>query len=240
MRAWSGPCAASSPRMLLARFSSDPSTETNTRACRRSGDVSTPVIVTNPIRGSFSSGSAAPSTSLTASFTRRMRSVIGCHHLAFHRQQVVFLPVQVPNRIVEQLLELAAATCDAGDGESRALPEVVVVDLRDGRAEAVLEVRLRRLDVLALALERAGFGEVQLDREDADVAGAHGALPSRASRESARADPRRAQTPEGGRFASAVVAISPRTSMWRRPARVSRGRFARPGASRTPRARRPP
>ena len=45
-----------------------------------------------------------------------------------------------------------------------------MVDLGDGCAEAVLELRLRRFDVLALAFQGAGFGEVQLDREDGDEA----------------------------------------------------------------------
>ena len=44
---------------------------------RRSGDVSTPVTVTKPIRGSFSSGSASESTSRTDSLTRRIRSAHG-------------------------------------------------------------------------------------------------------------------------------------------------------------------
>src|SRR5205085_1849012 len=67
------------------------------------------------------------------------------------------------------------------------LPEVVVVDLGDRGAEAILELRLRRLDVLALALQRAGVRKVQLDREDADVARAHAVIqPNRAAHESSR------------------------------------------------------
>ena len=95
----------------------------------------------------------------------------GDHHLALERHQLVLLTVEIANRVLEQVLELPLLACDAGDGQPRALPEVVVIDLGDRGAEAVLELRLRRLDVLALALQRAGFREVQLDREDADVAG---------------------------------------------------------------------
>ena len=59
--------------------------------------MSTPVTVTRPIRGSFSSGSASASTWRTDSFTRRIRSVIGhiqasararprsCRRLVLHR-----------------------------------------------------------------------------------------------------------------------------------------------------------
>src|SRR6266540_116051 len=138
--------------------------------------------VTNPIRGSFSSGSVAPSTSLIDSFTRRIRSVTRDHHLALHGHELVLLAVQVSNRVLEQLLELAVLARDTSDREPGALPELVVVDLRDRGTEAVLELRLRRLHVLALALQRAGLGEVQLDREDADVAGAHVYRLSSASR----------------------------------------------------------
>ena len=40
------PCAASSPSSVCSRRRSEPRTLTNTRACLRSEDVSTPVIVT--------------------------------------------------------------------------------------------------------------------------------------------------------------------------------------------------
>jgi hypothetical protein len=44
----------------------------------------------------------------------------------------------------------------------------VVVDLGDGCAEAVLQLRLGRLDVPALALEGARLRKVELDGQDAD------------------------------------------------------------------------
>jgi hypothetical protein len=47
-----------------------------------------------------------------------------------------------------------------------------MVDLRHRGPEAVLELRLRRGDVLALALQRARLGEVELDRQDGDEAAA--------------------------------------------------------------------
>jgi len=42
-----------------------------------------------------------------------------------------------------------------GDGECRALPEIVMVDLGHGRPEPFVELRLRRLHVLPLSLEGA-------------------------------------------------------------------------------------
>src|SRR5689334_20285498 len=142
-------------------------------AWRRSREVSTPVTVTNPIRGSLSSGSDSDSTCRIDSFTRRMRSLIGIHDRPLHPQQLPFLTGEVALGAVEQLLELSVPARDAGDREPAALPQVVVVDLRDGGAETVLKLRLRGLHVLALALEGAGLREVQFDREDADITRAH-------------------------------------------------------------------
>ena len=71
---------------------------------------------------------------------------------------------------VQQLVELPVPPRDAGEGEPRALPELVVVDLGDRRAEAPLQLRLHGEQLLALSLERAVLGKVQLGREDADVA----------------------------------------------------------------------
>ena len=85
--------------------------------------------------------------------------------------QLELLPVQPAHRAVEEPVELAEVARRARDGEGAALPEVAVRGLRDRGAEAVLELRLRRADEVPLALERPGLGEVELDREDPDVAG---------------------------------------------------------------------
>src|SRR5438067_11217850 len=63
---------------------------------------------------------------------------------------------------------------DTREGQPRALPELVVVDLRDRSSEPLLQLRLRRLDVLALALQRARLRAVELDRENPDIARGHG------------------------------------------------------------------
>jgi hypothetical protein len=71
--------------------------------------------------------------------------------------------------------ELLGAARVAGRERGRdrgPLPQVVVVDLGDRGAEAVLELGLRREDVLALALQRARLGKVELGDEDRDEAGA--------------------------------------------------------------------
>src|SRR2546423_15272825 len=93
--------------MLRRLVRSDPSTLTKTRAWRRSADVSTPVTVTKPIRGSLSSPMLSDRTSLTASFTRRRRSVIEAHDLPLAEAELERLLGEVPLRAVEQLLDLA-------------------------------------------------------------------------------------------------------------------------------------
>jgi hypothetical protein len=72
---------------------------------------------------------------------------------------------------VKQLVEGADLARSARHDEARTLPEIVVVDLGDRRPEPVLQLRLRRGDVLALSFKRAGLGKVQLYRENSDVAG---------------------------------------------------------------------
>jgi hypothetical protein len=89
--------------------------------------------------------------------------------------------VQVPLRVSEQPLDSRVVAGDARHRYSRPLPELVVVDLRHGRAEAVRELRLGGLDVLALSLQRSRLGEVQLDRQNRDVAGAASRRPAQDS-----------------------------------------------------------
>src|SRR3954463_10014403 len=148
-RACRTPCAEESASRLRSRLRTEPSTLTYTRAVRRSFDVRTPVIVTNPMRGSFRSPRASESTSRTDSLTRRMRSFIRDHDLALGARHLVLLPVQEAERAVEQSVELVVLARDTGEGQPCALPELVVVALRHRRAEAILQLRLRGLDVLA-------------------------------------------------------------------------------------------
>src|SRR5918992_400684 len=116
----------------------------------------------------------------SASFTLRIRPVISTsgvvegEDLALHRSQLERLAGEVALGPVEEAEELVVPARDAGEREARALPHVVVVDLGHRGAEAPLELRLDGEELLALALERMVLGEVELGRENADVAGAHG------------------------------------------------------------------
>ena len=89
-------------------------------------------------------------------------------------RELELLAGEVALRAVEQPLDLAVLARDAGERQPRALPELVVVDLGHRGAEAVLELRLRRLARTCACPSASRLREVQLDGEDADVAGAHG------------------------------------------------------------------
>ena len=136
--------------------------------------MSTPVTVTRPIRGSFSSGTASARTCRTDSFTRRIRSlipyssesprggnrqrlgtrVVRIDDEAVGERDLPLLPAQPALRLVEQPLDLAMLARDAGDRDPRALPDVVMVDLRNRRADTVLELRLRAAQEVPLLLQR--------------------------------------------------------------------------------------
>src|SRR5207248_2066977 len=141
------PRADSSPRSVAARLRSLPRTDTNTRASPRSGETTTPVTVTMPIRGSFSSPTPWAITARTDSLTRRMRSdtagtllIVGSDEqtLAAHEHPVS--GGEPPLGAADKLFRVVRAPRDAGDGQRRTLPELVVVDLRDGGTEPVAEV----------------------------------------------------------------------------------------------------
>src|SRR5712691_1195980 len=72
----------------------------------------------------------------------RDRLVTDCHHLALDARNVEILPVEVPLGVVEQPLGLAVFARDTGERDPRALPQLVVVDLRHRRAKAVLQLSL--------------------------------------------------------------------------------------------------
>jgi hypothetical protein len=99
--------------------------------------------------------------------------VLGVDDEALGEGDLPLPPAQPALRLVEQALDLAVLACDAGNGDSRALPDVVMVDLRDRCADAVLQLRLGRAKVVPLLLQRVRARKVQLAREDADEAARH-------------------------------------------------------------------
>jgi hypothetical protein len=55
--------------------------------------------------------------------------------------------------------------------ERGTLPRVLVIDLADGRAEALLQGRLDGLQLSSFALQRAGVREVEVDAQYDNVPG---------------------------------------------------------------------
>src|SRR6476619_114485 len=160
--AWRKPRECLRPAMASSRAASSPRTLTYTRALRRSGVVSTPVTVTKPMRGSFRpAASCAERTSLTASFTLRILAlaildhpssgiahdlthhIVGRSHAALDPHALRKLRFHIPCELRGGVVYHRWCTPHERRRERAALPEIVVVGLRDGRAEALLQVRLQ-------------------------------------------------------------------------------------------------
>src|SRR3989442_13457491 len=107
----------------------------------------------------------------------RDRLVIEAHHAAFDTHAVELLAVQVSLGSGEQRGRALVIACGARQRDARALPQLVMVDLRHRRAETILQLRLHGPDELPLPLQGTRLGKVQLGGEDADVTRAHGAEP---------------------------------------------------------------
>jgi hypothetical protein len=107
-------------------------------------------------------------------------SIVERDDVAVDAAELPFLAGEIPLRGVEELHELVVVTRDARDRQPRALPEVVMVDLRHGRTKTLLQLGFRRFHELPLPLQRPRLGEVQLGGEDADVARAHAGIEPRA------------------------------------------------------------
>jgi hypothetical protein len=105
-----------------------------------------------------------------------LETVVERDNLPLDAGELELLAGEVALGAVQQLQQLAMVARHARKRQPRALPELVMIDLRDRRSEPLLQLRLRRLDVLALALQRPRLGEVELDRENPHITGAHGGI----------------------------------------------------------------
>ncbi len=83
-------------------------------------------------------------------------------------------------QLLDELLERPAhhgiAAADGADAQPGALPGLLELDLGHGDVEAVAQPLEQALQDAPLVLERAGVGEEQVERQDADD---HGNLPRR-------------------------------------------------------------
>src|SRR4051812_37849961 len=131
------------------------------------------------MRGPLSpSASRAERPSGTASLTRRMRSagilavqqLFARHQGSFHANSVGKHRLQITLEVGRGVRERPRPRPDKRGGDGRALPQLVMIRLGNGCAEALLQLRLERLKLLALALQAPVLREVQLDFEKADEA----------------------------------------------------------------------
>ncbi len=100
-------------------------------------------------------------------------SVIRIDDETIGERDLPLLPTEPALGVVEKPRDFAMLPRDAGDRDPRALPHVMVVDLRDRCSDAVLQLRFRRTEVVAFLLQRMRFGEMELAGEDADEAATH-------------------------------------------------------------------
>ena len=210
-RAWRTPCAASSPASVRSRSFSEPSTLTKTFACARSVVVShaghrdepDPRVLQR--RERFREHLADRLVHAPPPLTRQGRPPPARPARARTPAPRDSEP-QRRGAARASRCPLAAHATVSRD----ALPQLLVVDLRDRGAEALVELRLRRLHEPPLPLERAALGEMELDREDADVARRHGQGGLRRSPQAGRtgrrpgpcARPGGSRTPRGRRLPS--------------------------------------
>jgi len=104
--------------------------------------------------------------------TLRIRSVKG-HDLSLEHPELERLTGEVALRGVEEPVHVPVRPPDAGEREPRTLPHLMMVDLGNGGAEATLELRFHREELLPLALQGVALGKVELRAEDSHVPAAH-------------------------------------------------------------------
>src|SRR5215469_15085988 len=112
--------------------------------------------------------------SISSTACIRASLILGIDEEPLGPHDLPLLPTQPPLCLVEQPLDLAVLPGRACRRDARTLPDVVVIDLRHGRSDPVLELRLRGAQVVTLLLQRMRFGKVQLTGEDPDPAARHG------------------------------------------------------------------
>src|SRR3954454_24376447 len=144
------------------------------RAKRRSGLVSTPVTVTKPMRGSLRpSARCEDRTSRTASLTRRIRAPGILEHFLAGNEHPIYetplaeLSLHIAPELGTRVVHDRGRSAHERRGERGALPQVVMVGLRDRGTEAALQLRLQRDDLLALALQAPVVREVKLNLDQA-------------------------------------------------------------------------
>src|SRR5438445_1212592 len=151
--------ASASPRML-----------TKTLACRRSMLSSTSVTETKPIRGSFISRWRIALTSILKSSRSRARRTLMTNspHLdGVVQHDEVAVPVDRLGDVRQHLVGVPRIGADAGDGQARPPPGVVVRHLGRGHMKPMVEPVEERLQDPSFVLEAPRAGKAAFDAQDA-------------------------------------------------------------------------
>src|SRR5216110_3315508 len=146
-------------------------TLTRTLACDRSGETSTPVTVTKPIRGSRTvpvrnAPTACRISSLTRSGRWLRRFISEIARARVHDPRAVGAGDQLV-RFAQHALGVAAIGADHGSRQLRPLPEILMPRLGHRHVEAVVHPVLEALHDRPLVLERLARGQVQLPHHHA-------------------------------------------------------------------------
>src|SRR5579884_3517314 len=120
--------------------------------------------------------------SISSAACMRASLVLRIDQHSLRERDLPLLTAEPPLGFVEQPLHFTVLARDARRRDACALPHVVVVDLGHRRPDAVLELRLRRPQVMTLLLERMRLGKVELAGEDSDPAARHSTDSSEADR----------------------------------------------------------
>src|SRR6266536_102955 len=159
-------------------------TLTRTLACDRSGDTSTPVTVTNPLRGSRTFPVRNSPTACRISSPTRSGRWLGRFMSEIARTRVHDAGAVRAGDQAVRLAQHAFGVDPVGahhrGGQLRPLPQVVVRRFGDRDVEPVMEPVLEALEHGTLVLERLARREVQLPRDDPHDHGT-GALSDRAT-----------------------------------------------------------
>src|SRR5882762_4599742 len=163
--------ALASPSSDVAFSSSEPMTLTRTLACDKSGETSTPVTVTNPIRGSRTAPVRNTPTawriiSLTRSGRWLRRFISEIARAGVHDACAVRAGHQLV-RFAKHALGVPSVGAHDRGGQLGTLPQIVMPRLGDRHVEAVVHPILQTLHDRALVFERLTRGQVQLPHHHA-------------------------------------------------------------------------
>src|SRR6267378_6732310 len=141
-------------------------TLTRTLACERSGDTSTPITVTNPMRGSRTSPvrntpTAWRITSLTRSGRRLWRLISEVARARIDDARAIRSGDQLV-RLAQHALGMTPVRAHHGGRQLGALPQIVMPRLGDGDVETVVQPILQALHDRAFVLQRLARRKMQL------------------------------------------------------------------------------